>query len=58
MEKQLKVDPKGHFMLSYDEMRNITGGGLTETVIKLVLAGMDFCYRMGIREAKRMKALL
>ena len=58
MEKQLKVDLRGHSMLSPDEMRNIKGGGLTDTVIKLVLAGMDYCFRMGIREAKRMKALL
>jgi hypothetical protein len=58
MEKNLKVDPKGQSMLSRAEMKGITGGSLTETVVKLVLSGMEFFYRMGINEAKRMKAQL
>lgn len=58
MEKQIKVDPKGHLLLSQTEMRNIKGGSLTDIAVKLVLSGMDFFYRMGVREAKRMKALL
>jgi hypothetical protein len=58
MEKKLKVDPKGQSMLSRAEMKGITGGSLTETVVKLVLSGMEFFYRMGINEAKRMKAQL
>ncbi|HUQ66600.1 MAG TPA: hypothetical protein VM101_10615 [Flavitalea sp.] len=58
MKKKLKVDPKGQTMLSREEMRCIQGGSLTETVVKLVLSGMEYFYNMGIREAKRMKALL
>jgi hypothetical protein len=58
MEKKLKVDPKGQTMLTHEEMQSITGGSLTETVVKLVLSGMEYFYNMGIREAKRMKALL
>lgn len=58
MEKQLKVDPKGHSLLSRTEMQDIVGGSLMEMVIKLVMSGMDYCFRGGIREAKRMKALL
>ena len=58
MEKQVKVDPKRPLMLSRNEMQNIVGGSITETVIKAVLSGMEYFYRMGIREAKRMKAQL
>ena len=58
MEKNLKVDPKGQSMLSRGEMKIITGGSLTETIVKLVLSGMEFFYRMGISEAKRTKAQL
>ena len=58
MEKKLKVDPKGQTMLSPEEMRCITGGSITETVAKLALSGMQFFGNMGIKEAKRMKALL
>lgn len=54
----MKVDPKGHLLLSRTEMQEITGGSLTDIVVKLVLSGMDFFYRMGVREAKRMKSLL
>ena len=58
MEKNLKVDPKGQSMLSRAEMKSVTGGSLTETVVKLVMSGMEFFFRMGISEAKRMKAQL
>ena len=58
MEKKLKVDPKGHTMLSRTEMQSISGGSILETVVKLCLSGMDYFYRMGISEAKRMKAQL
>lgn len=58
MEKQLRVDSKGHSMLNAQELRSIKGGSLTETVIKLVFAGMDFFFRMGVQEAKRMKSQL
>lgn len=58
MEKQEKGDPKGHLMLSRNEMQDIVGGSITETIIKAVLSGMEFFYRMGIREAKRMKTQL
>jgi hypothetical protein len=52
------VDPRGNSLLSQEDMQNISGGSLTDTVIKLVISGMDFFYRMGIREAKRMKTQL
>jgi len=52
------VDPKGQTMLTRQEMQSITGGSLTETLVKLVLSGMDYFFRMGVTEAKRMKALL
>ena len=58
MEKRSMVDPKGQTMLTRQEMQNITGGSLTETLVKLVLSGMDYFFRMGVTEAKRMKALL
>ena len=58
MEKRMKVDPKGQCELSRNEMQTITGGSITETVIKLVLSGASYFYQMGVREAKRMKALL
>lgn len=58
MEKQLRVDPKGHCLLSAEEQRSIKGGSITETVIKLVISGMDYFFRMGVREAKRMKSQL
>ena len=58
MEKQLRVDPKGHSLLSAEELRNTKGGSITETLVKLVMSGMDYFFRMGVREAKRMKAQL
>jgi hypothetical protein len=58
MEKNLKVDPKGHAMLTRSEMQNISGGSLLETIVKLVLSGAEYCYHMGVREAQRMKAQL
>ena len=58
MEKKSRVDPVGQVMLSREEMQNITGGSLVETLVKLVLSGVDYFYRMGITEAKRMKAQL
>ena len=54
----MQVDPKGHLLLKRAEMQNIKGGSLTDIVVKLVLSGVDFFYRMGIRESKRMKSLL
>ncbi len=45
-------------MLSREEMKNISGGSLTETLGKLVLSGAEDFYRMGIRVAKRMKSML
>lgn len=32
----MKVDPKGQSALSCEEMTNITGGSITETVVKIV----------------------
>jgi len=58
MEKKLEVDPKGQTMLSRTEMQNICGGSILETVVKLVLSGAEFCFRLGIREAQRVKAQL
>lgn len=58
MEKNLRVSPQGQTMLSREEMKSISGGSITETVVKLVLSGMEYFYRMGISEAKRMKAQL
>ena len=58
MEKKLEVDPKGQTMLSRTEMQNICGGSILETVVKLVLSGAEFCFRLGVREAQRVKAQL
>lgn len=58
MENKLKVDPKGQTMLSRAEMQNISGGSLVETLVKLVISGAEYFFRMGITEAKRMKAQL
>jgi hypothetical protein len=58
MEENLEVDPKGQSMLSRAEMQNICGGSILETVVKLVLSGAEYCFRLGIREAQRVKAQL
>ena len=58
MEKNIRVDPKGCAMLSRAEMQQIKGGSLTETIIKLVMSATEYFYRMGIMEAKRMKATM
>jgi hypothetical protein len=58
MVKKLKVDPKGQTMLSRAEMKNISGGSILETVVKMVLSGAEYCFRLGIREAQRVKAQL
>ena len=58
MEKKLRVDPKGQTTLSREEMNGVTGGSLTETLVKLVISGAEYFFRLGIREAKRIKATL
>jgi hypothetical protein len=58
MEKQLRVDPKSHTLLSTEEMRTISGGSLTETLVKLAISAAAYFFNMGVQEAKRMKALL
>jgi hypothetical protein len=58
MDKLTRVDPKGQTMLSPEEMQNITGGSLVETVAKIVWSISEYFFRMGVTEAKRMKALL
>ena len=58
MKETMKVDPKGQTMLSRDEMMNIKGGSLTETVVKYVVSLSEYFFHMGVREGKRMKAML
>jgi hypothetical protein len=58
MEKKSRVDPKGYTMLSHEEMQSISGGSLTESIVKMVFSAAEYFFRMGVREAKRMKAQL
>lgn len=58
MEKQFKVDPKGQYALSKEEMQRIVGGSLAETLVKLAMQGAEYFFRMGVREGRRMKSLL
>jgi hypothetical protein len=58
MEKKLKVDPKGQTMLTRAEMQSISGGSLLDTIVKMVLSGAEYCFRLGVREAQRVKAQL
>jgi hypothetical protein len=58
MEKEMKVDPKGQSALSCEEMTNITGGSITETVVKIVWSVTEYFFRVGVSEGKRMKAQL
>ena len=54
----MKVDPKGQSALSCEEMTNITGGSITETVVKIVWSVTEYFFRLGVSEGKRMKAQL
>lgn len=54
----MRVDPKGQSMLNREEMISVTGGSLTETVLKVVWSVSEYFFRMGVSEGKRMKALL
>jgi len=58
MEKKLEDDPNGHTMLTRAEMQSVAGGSILETVVKLVISGAEYCFRLGIREAQRIKAQL
>jgi hypothetical protein len=58
MEKKLKVDPKGQTMLTRAQMQSVSGGSLVDTIVKLVISGAEYCFRMGVREAHRVKAQL
>jgi len=58
MEKQLRTDPQGHILLSREQMDVISGGSLTETLVKLAMSAAAFFFNMGVQEAKRTKALL
>lgn len=46
-------------VLTHEEMQCISGGaGLIDYVLKLVGAGLSYCYHMGVQEGRRMRAQL
>ena len=58
MDKLTRVDPKGQTMLNAEEVGNITGGLLVEKLARIACSISEYFFRMGVTEAKRMKALL
>lgn len=50
---------EGMRVLSHEEMQCINGGSaLLQYVLKLVAAGLSYCYHMGVREGRAMRAQL
>jgi hypothetical protein len=58
MEEKKRPHAEGIRMLTHEEMQKINGGGLLDYVLKIVGAGLSYCYHMGVQEGRRMRAQL
>lgn len=53
MKQQSKLDKLPVTEIPGEEMREISGGGLIDIVVKYVEKGITYCYNMGLNEALR-----
>lgn len=58
MKIPIKLDVGSLRPLSTDEMQKIYGGSIADYLMKFAAWGANYFFNMGVREGRRMRALL